>query len=88
MSFGLQRAMVESHVATLHCREGRARSGNRRSGLGRHRREYPSILLQLRSRIGLGLVEVGLHLMVRAGGTRPAPYEPALLRRSSAARGR
>jgi hypothetical protein len=74
MSFGVTDAVVESHVAGLRRTRGAGLYGAR----GR-----------LRNRIGLGLVEAGLHFMVQAHESAPrGPYGAAFSRRSSTAHGR
>jgi hypothetical protein len=84
MGFGMTDATVETHIAGL--RQARSAPGPSSP--------LPRVALgaagdRLRNRIGLGLVEAGLHLMVRARqSTPPAPYGAGFLRRSSTARGR
>ena len=88
MSFGVTDAVVESHVAGLR--------QIRRAGtlLGSHSPLALRIGLygargRLRNRIGLGLVEAGLHFMVQARESAPpVPYGAAFPRRSSTAHGR
>jgi hypothetical protein len=89
MSFGMTRAMVDCHVVDLRRHAARkspnssatdetgpSHSGNHSFG-------------RLQDRIGLALVEVGLHLLVRAqASTRPLPPQASLFRPSSGSPGR
>jgi hypothetical protein len=72
MNLGPHQPMVECHMATLRYQAEHARGTDRTSG--RRSFQERQIAPRLRNRIGLGLVELGLHLMVRARETaRPAP---------------
>ncbi len=88
MSFGMTDAAVGAHIAGLRQARGGARSA---PGLSS---PVARVVLgaagsRLRTRIALGLVEAGLHLMVRARQPGPpTPYGAVLFRRSSTARGR
>jgi hypothetical protein len=87
MSFGMTEVTVETHIAGLHQTRGARRAPGRSSPLARV--GLGAAGSRLRTRVGLGLVEAGLHLMVRARQSGPpTPYGAALLRRSSTARGR
>jgi hypothetical protein len=89
MSFGQTDALVGARIADLRDRRvcrvlGRAAYPRGARPVAGH-----DITHRLGNRIGVGLVEVGLHLMVRARqSSRPVPGRSALLTRSSAARGR
>jgi hypothetical protein len=88
MSFGMTRAMVECHVADLHRHAVKGRTTTASVDEIELRRDGAPFV-GLRNRIGLTLVEVGLHLMVRArASTRPVAPPAVLLRPSSTARGR
>jgi hypothetical protein len=88
MSFGMTHAMVEGRVAELHRHAATRRTAIAPAGETRPHRGS-ALPFDLRNRIGLSLVELGLHLLVRAReSTRPVPPQVVLLRRSSGARGR
>ena len=90
MSFGVTGAVVESHVAGL------LRTRGAGTVPGSPSPSPPALRIglygargRLRNRIGLGLVEAGLHFMVQAReSARPVPYGAAFPRRSSTAHGR
>jgi hypothetical protein len=88
MSFGMTQAMVECRLTDLH----RHANGSRtmRAAAGRTRPDDGLALsLHLRNRIGLTLVEMGLHLLVQAReSTRPFPPQRPRFRPTSAVRGR
>jgi hypothetical protein len=88
VSFGMTQAVVECHVADLHQHANGSRK--MRAGAGRTRPDHGLALsLHLRHRIGLTLVEMGLHLLVQAREpTRPVPTQGLRFRPSSVARGR
>jgi hypothetical protein len=94
MSFGTTDAAVETHIAAL--RQARRGARGARGARGTAGLSAPVARAglgdagnRLRTRIGLGLVEAGLHLMVRARQSAPpTPYGTVVLRRSSTARGR
>jgi hypothetical protein len=89
MSFGMTRAMVDGHVADLRrcaVRKSPNTAGADQIGPGR---SGALSIGGLQDRIGLALVEVGLHLLVRArASTRPIPPQASLFRPSSGAPGR
>ena len=90
MSFGVTDAVVESHVAGLRRTRG-AGSATLPGSLSplALRIGLSGARGRLRNRIGLGLVEAGLHFMVQAHESAPrGPYGAAFSRRSSTAHGR
>ena len=88
MSFGLTDAVVETHVAGLRRTRGAGSPSGSLSPLALLIDPY-GVSARLRNRIGVGLVEAGLHFMVQARESAPpVPYGAAFLKRSSTARGR
>ena len=88
MSFGVPDALVETHVAGLRRTRG--------AGIGAELPSPPALWMnlddawgRLRNRIGHGLVEAGLHLLVQARESAPpVRYGAAFSRPSSTAHGR
>jgi hypothetical protein len=76
MSFGLSHAMVDCRIARLRAQATRSHVADTRTVWPAKRRRTASI--DLRNRISLTLVELGLHVMVR-GASRP---DQSRLRRS------
>jgi hypothetical protein len=91
MSFGQTDPRLNGHIADLRRQAGQARTTRPGSPSGRvsgHMARHAGAL-GVRDRIGVRLVELGLHLMVRTGTpSSPTAYRDSLLTRSSAARGR
>jgi hypothetical protein len=88
MSFGLTDAAIQIHVAGLRRTRGPGSAPGSPSPRALRIGGYGASG-RLRSRIGLGLVEAGLHLMVQARESAPpVRYGVAISRRSSTAHGR
>jgi hypothetical protein len=88
MSFGVTDAVVETHMAGLRRTRGTDTVPGSPSPLA-FRIGLCGARGRLRNRIGLGLVEAGLHFMVQARESAPpVPYGAAFPRRSSTAHGR
>jgi hypothetical protein len=96
MSFGQADARIGGHIADLQDRALRSRTRTP-ARAGAHGGIPSDVTFRLRNRIGLGLVELGLHLMVRSRESTAPRFAPgpaagqggsALLRPSSISRGR
>ena len=88
MSFGQIDARLSTHIQDLHSQRSRDQVERTRPA-PRRRVTFSSRAVHLQDRLGVRLVEVGLHLMVRARRSAPRPrYQSGGLRPSSGAHGR